>query len=138
MEHLKRDHVLQQYGLDPFDSRSAFCDETSYKEKAKIHFQQSLDMRKKLNGFEHPHVASSMSNIGCIYSVLGDLETANDLFQRSYALRERIYGKEHPFVADSLNNLGILHSKMDLTKEAIQYQERALEMRKKLFFMIML
>ena len=134
MEHLKRDHVLQQYGLDPFDSRSAFCDETSYKEKAKIHFQQSLDMRKKLNGFEHPHVASSMSNIGCIYSVLSDLETANDLFQRSYALRERIYGKEHPFVADSLNNLGILHSKMDLTKEAIQYQERALEMRKKLFF----
>ena len=134
MEHLKRHHVLQQYGLDPSDLRSPFCDETSYKEKAKIHFQQSLDMRKQIYGLEHPHVASSMSNIGCIYSVLGDLETAKDLFQSSYALRERIYGKEHPFVADSLNNLGILHSKMDLTEEAIQYQEKALEMRKKLFF----
>ena len=161
MEHLKRDHVLQQYGLDDpfdlrssfcdetickekaelqqngldsFDRRSPFCDETSYKEKAKIHFQRSLDMRKQLYGFEHPHVASSMSNIGCIYSVLGDLETAKDLFQRSYALRERIYGKEHPFVADSLNNLGILYSKMDLTKEAIQYLKKAMEMRKKLFF----
>ena len=134
MVHLKRDHVLQQYGLDPFDLKSPFCDETSYKEKAKIHFQQSLEMRKKLNGFEHPHVASSMSNIGCIYSVLGDLEMAKDLFQRSYALRERIYGKEHPFIADSLNNLGILQSKMDLNTEAIQYLKKALEMRKKLFF----
>ena len=134
MEHLKRDHVLQQYGLDPFDLRTPFCDETSYKEKAKLHFQQSLDMRKQLNGLEHPHVAASMSNIGCICSVLGDLEMAKDLFQRSFALRERIYGKEHPFVADSLNNLGILCSKMDLTKEAIQYLKKALEMRKKLFF----
>lgn len=83
---------------------------------------------------EHPEVAASTANVGCICCAMGDLETAKEFFQISHALREKIYGQEHPCVADSLNNLGILNSKIGLTVEAIQYQEKALEMRKKLFF----
>ena len=133
-ERKRRDYVLQQYGLEPSNLATRYYDDNSYMEKAKYYFQQSLDMRKQLYGLEHPEVAASLANVGCIHSVMGDLETAKEFFERSYALRNKIYGKEHPCVADSLNNLGILHSKMGLTIEAIQYLEKALEMRKKLFF----
>ena len=133
-KEVKRDYVLGQYGLEPSEFGTPYYDDNRYMKEAKNYFQQSLDMRIKLFHLEHPEVAASLSNVGSIHSLMGDLETAKDLFQRSYALRKTIYGEEHPCVADSLNNLGILYSKMGLTVEAVQYQEKALEMRKKLFF----
>ena len=133
-ERLRLDYVLKQYGLDPSKLATRYDDDNSYMQEAKCYFQQSLDMRKQLHGPEHPEVAASTANVGCICCAMGDFETAKEFFQSSHALREKIYGKEHPCVADSLNNLGILNSKIGLTVEAIQYQEKALEMRKKLFF----
>ena len=133
-KEVKRDYVLQQYGLEPSEFGTPYYDENRYMKKAKDYFQESLDMRIQLFHLEHPEVAASLSNVGSIHSLMGDLEIAKDFFQRSYALRKNIYGEEHPCVADSLNNLGILHSKMGLTVEAVQCQEKALEMRKKLFF----
>ena len=130
----RRDYVLQQYGLEPSKLATPFYDDNSYMEKAKYYFQQSLDMRKEFYGLEHPEVAASLANVGCIHCVMGDLETAKEFFQSSHALRKNMYGEEHPCVADSLNNLGILHSKIGLKMEAVQYQEKALEMRKKLFY----
>ena len=123
-----------EYGLQPSELGTRYCNDNSSMEKAKDFFQQSLDMRKQLYGLEHPEVASSLSNVGSIHSVMGDLETAKDSFQRSHALRKKIYGEKHPCVADSLNNIGILYSEMDLTLEAVQYHEKSLEMRKELFF----
>ena len=104
-----------------------FYDDNSYMKKAKYYFQQSLDMRKEFYGLEHPEVAASLANVGCSHCVMGDLETAKEFFQSSQALRKKLYGEEHPCVADSLN------SKIDLKMEAVQYQEKVLEMRKKLF-----
>ena len=135
MERVKREYLLQQYGLDSSEEDFSFARRaTGYIAKAKDHFQQSLDMRKQLYGHEHPEVVASLTNVGSIYSVMGDLQTAKELFQRSHVLNEKIYGEEHPCVADSLNNLGVVNSKMGLAVEAIQYLDKALEMRKKLFF----
>ena len=50
-------------------------------EKAKYYFQQSLDMRKEFYSLEHPEVAASLANVGCIDCVMGDLETAKEYFQ---------------------------------------------------------
>ena len=121
----RRDYVLQQYGLEPSKLATPFYDDNSYMEKAKYYFQQSFDTRKEFYGLEHPEVAASLANVGCIHCVMGDLETAKEFFQSSHALRENMYGEEHPCVADSLNNLGILHSKIGLKMEAVQYQEKA-------------
>ena len=123
-----------QYCLQPSKLVTRYCNDNSCMEKAKDYFQQSLDMRKQLYGLEHPEVASSLSNVGSIHSMMGDLETAKGSFQRSHALRKKIYGEKHPCVADSLNNIGILNSEMGLAVEAVQYHEKALEMRKELFF----
>lgn len=130
----RRDYVLKRYGLEPSKLATPFYDDNSYMEKAKYYFEQSLDMRKEFYGLEHPEVAASLANVGCIHCVMGELETAKKFFQSSHARRKNMYGEEHSCVADSLNNLGILHSKIGLKMEAVQYQEKALEMRKRLFY----
>lgn len=56
-------------------------------------------MRKEFYGLEHPEVAASLANVGCIHCVMGDLETAKKFFQSSHALRKNMYGEEHPCVA---------------------------------------
>ena len=61
-------------------------------------------MREVLYGHLHPDVVASLSNLGSVYSEMGELETARDLFQRSHVLREVSYGEMHPHVADSLSN----------------------------------
>ena len=60
----------------------------TWKKQNVVSSTESLYMRKKLYGPEYPEVAASLVNVGCIHSVIGDLETAKKFFQRSNALKK--------------------------------------------------
>ena len=56
----------------------------------------------------HPHVATSMCNLGAVYKELGAFEKAIESHERSLAIRIKVLGDGHPHVASSLNNLGMV------------------------------
>ncbi|MBP0019558.1 MAG: tetratricopeptide repeat protein, partial [Cyanobacteria bacterium SBLK] len=78
-------------------------------EAAEPLFLQSLDLRKKLLGEDHPSVAISLNNLAGLYKSQGKYEAAEPLFLQSLDLWKKLLGEDHPSVATSLNNLALLY-----------------------------
>ncbi|KID73289.1 Kinesin light chain 1 [Metarhizium brunneum] len=83
-------------------------------QKAKQLHQQSLQLREKVLGKEHPSTLSSMNNLANMLSILEKDKEAEQMYYQTLQLREKVLGKEHPSTLDSMNNLaGVL---LDLGK----------------------
>ena len=78
---------------------------------------------------DHPHVATSLNNLGIVCHDLGQYEQAKDFFQRSLVIRQAVYGSDHPDVAISLNNLGNVCDDLGQYEQAKVFYQRALAIR---------
>ena len=95
-------------------------------------YLQSLDIRKRQLGDDHPDVATSLNNLALLYKKQGRYNDAEPLYLQSLDIRKRQLGNDHPDVATSLNNLAGLYESQgkyleaeDLAKQAlIIYQNR--------------
>ena len=88
--------------------------------------KQSLGIRKKALGPEHPDVATSLNNLAVLYSAQGLYAKAEPLYQRALAIWKKALGPEHPDVATSLNNLAALYQAQGRYAEAEPlYQRRS-------------
>ena len=67
--------------------------------------------RKEIYGEHHGDVARSYSNLGYVYSALGQYNQAKEYYEKSLAIRKEIYGEEHPKVKRTFNNLRLVESK---------------------------
>ena len=74
--------------------------------------EQALTLAKKMYGEEHPAVATSLNNLGLLYSSMGRYEEAERYYEQALAIFKRLLGEEHPHVATSLNNLAGLYQSM--------------------------
>jgi tetratricopeptide (TPR) repeat protein len=100
--------------------------------KAEPLCRQALAMRQQLLGKEHPHVATSLSNLAELYRSEGCYEEAEPLFRQVLAMRQKLLGKEHPDVAASLNNLAFLYTSQGRYEEAEPLFQEALAMHQQL------
>ena len=95
-------------------------------------YLQSLDIRKRQLGNDHPDVATILNNLALLYESQGRYNDAEPLYLQSLDIRKRQLGNDHPDVASSLNNLAVLYESQgkyleaeDLAKQAlIIYQNR--------------
>ncbi|MGD2183538.1 tetratricopeptide repeat protein [Lusitaniella coriacea] len=101
-------------------------------EAAEPLYLEALDLKKKLLGEEHPHVASSLNNLAGLYKSQGRYEAAEPLYLEALDLYKKLLGEEHPDVATSLNNLATLYESQGRYEAAEPLYLEALEMRKKL------
>jgi tetratricopeptide (TPR) repeat protein len=92
-----------------------------------------LEELKAIFGLEHPHVATSLSNVGTTYGELGQYEEALEYQLKALELRKKILGQEHPDVATSLNNVGVAYGKLGQYEVALEHLQKALEIRQKCF-----
>jgi len=67
--------------------------------------QRALDIREKVLGPQHLHVATNLCNLSLIYYHMKDYEKALPLCQRALDIREKVLGPQHPDVATTLSNL---------------------------------
>jgi tetratricopeptide (TPR) repeat protein len=74
--------------------------------------QKTLKIRKKVLGNEHPDVATSYNNIGCVYSEQGDYSKALDFYQKALKIREKVMGDNHPKTVIVRDNIEIVNNKM--------------------------
>jgi tetratricopeptide (TPR) repeat protein len=100
-------------------------------EETNKHWQMALDIRKNINGIEHPDYASSLSNLGVLYRDMGDYKTAEPYYKQALVIRKNVLSELHPDYALSFNNLGNLYLDMGDYKTAESYHKQALAIRKK-------
>ena len=89
-------------------------------------YRRSLAIKEKALGPDHPHVATSVSNLAELYRNQGRYVDAEPLFRRSLAIREKSLGPDHPDVAASLNNLAALYTNQDRYVDAEPLHRRSL------------
>jgi Tetratricopeptide repeat len=63
-------------------------------------------------GPDHPHVATTLTNLGSVQYELGDLDDARATLQRALAIFQTAYGPDHPDVAKTLGNLCVVQRQM--------------------------
>ncbi|NCR97367.1 MAG: tetratricopeptide repeat protein, partial [Microcystis aeruginosa L311-01] len=95
-------------------------------------YLQALDLRKRLLGDNHPHVADSLSNLAGLYDFQGRYTEAEPLYLQALDLRKRLLGDNHPDVALSLSNLAGLYDFQGRYTEAEPLYLQALDLRKRL------
>jgi CHAT domain-containing protein/Tfp pilus assembly protein PilF len=86
----------------------------------------------------HPHLATSLDNLGVLLGKLGEYGRAMDYAQKALVMRQRLYPKErypqgHPHLATSLNNLSLLQHSQGEYAQAVGYLTKALRMRECLY-----
>jgi CHAT domain-containing protein len=93
--------------------------------------KRAVDIREKVQGKNHPDVATSLNNLALLYVSQGKYTEAERLYQRSLAINEKILGKDHLAVADSLNNLADLYRNQNKYIQAETLHQRSLAIREK-------
>jgi hypothetical protein len=67
--------------------------------------RQTLELRKKVLGPEHPDTLTSMNNLGWVLSSQGKHVEAEQIHQQTLELRKKVLGLEHPDTLTSMSNL---------------------------------
>ncbi|XP_078589246.1 uncharacterized protein LOC144869666 isoform X1 [Branchiostoma floridae x Branchiostoma japonicum] len=106
-------------------------------DRAKHHLEAALVDGRGIYGdhMAHPDIAGSLSNLGLVWSDLGDHKKAIRFFEQALSMRITIYGEHtaHSEIAASLNNLGGSCKGLGDYKKAIRYLEQSLSMMKTIY-----
>ncbi|XP_008053105.2 nephrocystin-3 [Carlito syrichta] len=93
--------------------------------------RRALQLEELTLGKDTPDNARTLNELGVLYYLQNNLETAGQVLKRSLEMRERVLGPDHPDCAQSLNNLAALcHEKKQYDK-AEELYERALDIRRR-------
>src|SRR5438552_1919624 len=88
--------------------------------------EQSLAIREKALGPDHPNTAASLNNLAGLYQSQGAYRKAEPLYVRALAILEKTLGTDNPDTAASLNNLAELYRLQGAYEKAEPLYVRAL------------
>jgi Flp pilus assembly protein TadD len=94
-------------------------------------YLQSLDIRKRQLGNDHPDVATILNNLAGLYESQGRYNDAEPLYLQSLDIRKRQLSNDHPDVATSLNNLAQLYYSQGQYNDAEPLYLQSLDIRKR-------
>ena len=75
-----------------------------FDEARKLH-EQTLEIRRRILGPEHPDTLWSMNNLAIVLGEQGKHDEARKLLEQTLEIRRRILGPEHPDTLESMHNL---------------------------------
>ncbi len=81
--------------------------------KAIEHYEQALDIDKKVYGEEHPKVAIRLNNIGVALQYLGKYKEALGYCEKALKIRMRLLGENHPDTKNVKVGIGIIKQKLN-------------------------
>ncbi|MBO0861540.1 MAG: tetratricopeptide repeat protein, partial [Chloracidobacterium sp.] len=100
------------------------------RDKAERLYRQSLAMREKIFGKEHPDVAESLSGLAVVLG-LKQIGEAEQMARRSLSIREKALDDKDPAVADSLSALVEVIIDIGKPSEVESYLKRAIDIRER-------
>nr|XP_020660225.1 nephrocystin-3 [Pogona vitticeps] len=93
--------------------------------------QRALQLEEMTLGKDTSDNARTLNELGVLYYLQNNLETAELFLKRSLEMRERVLGPDHPDCAQSLNNLAALNNEKKNYDKAEELYERALNIRRR-------
>jgi tetratricopeptide (TPR) repeat protein/tRNA A-37 threonylcarbamoyl transferase component Bud32 len=94
---------------------------------------ESLAVRRRLDGPRSPRLAEILHALGATYQALGKLEEAERVLRQSHEIVAAAFGNEHLRTAESLSLLAdIVHERHQDDAEAEAMARRALDVRRRL------
>jgi serine phosphatase RsbU (regulator of sigma subunit) len=104
-----------------------------YNVRLKITAMTNLKKHKKgdpLHRVYKRYLATSINNIGYIYSIRGDVYNALDYYHKGLAIQKEINDKKG--WATSLNNIGSIYNDQDDADKAFEYYKQALKIQEEI------
>jgi tetratricopeptide (TPR) repeat protein len=92
-----------------------------------VFFEKTVEMRRKLVGFDNLAVCTDLNELGRVYFRINDNSMALQTWAYSLKVRESLAGCRQHDIAISLNNLGLAHEKSGCTGRATECYNRAVE-----------
>ncbi|XP_058150944.1 nephrocystin-3 [Dasypus novemcinctus] len=93
--------------------------------------RRALQLEELTLGKDTADNARTLNELGVLYYLQNNLETAEQFLRRSLEMRERVLGPDHPDCAQSLNNLAALCNERKQYDKAEELYERALDIRRR-------
>jgi hypothetical protein len=75
--------------------------------------EQTLGVRRRVLGDDHPDTLMSMNNLAEARRAIGDLQGAHDLHEQTMAGFRRVLGDDHPNTLTSMSNLAAVRRELD-------------------------
>ena len=88
--------------------------------------------RKEILGANHPDTLSSLNDLACSYSNLGDYDRALEMGNAAYNGRKEILGEKHPDTLTALHNLATSYSYLGDYKKALETENIVYNARKEI------
>jgi tetratricopeptide (TPR) repeat protein len=88
-----------------------------------------VELRRRVQGEEHPDPRRSMNNLAKDYMQEGKLGQAEQLFQQTIAIQTRVQGPEHPDTLRTMYNLGTVYERQGKASDAENLFSRILAAR---------
>lgn len=101
---------------------------------ARVRYQQSGEMMRRVHGPIHPNVAHTINNLAVILRQEGKLLEALNMYEEALGIRRQIFSTHlHPDIATTLNNMSVVLDSLGRQDEAIAKAEECLKLRRKIF-----
>ena len=123
-EHMLVTTLLQNLG-------TCLAEEPTRRAEARALFEETLAIRERLVGKDHPKVAFPVLGLGDLALEDGHLDDAERLYQRALVIREKSLGGEHSRLSFPLAGLAAVALARDRPQDAAPLAERALRLREK-------
>jgi len=102
---------------------------TERRERAVSLYRESLQIRRRVLGDEHPTTTYSMTNLATLYAQMGRWDEAEAAYTEALALRRASFDPGHPAIASVLYQLGWLNGKRGRWDRAVGFYRDALALR---------
>ena len=99
--------------------------------EAQIHLQRALDLRRRVQGAEHPLTLTSTTELTNLYQLQGKFADAERLYRGYPDVFRRVVGPAHPDTLESLDMLATVYWRQGRLKEAQPLFEEVLDKRRK-------
>jgi CHAT domain-containing protein/tetratricopeptide (TPR) repeat protein len=117
---------------DDLDAERVRLSEQERYREALVPALEALEIRKRIEGAEHPDTADSLILVGAIYFHLKDYAKAESSSRQALEVRKKLLGEEHPDTANSLNNVAVMCLRMGDEAQAEPLYLKAVEIRMRL------
>ncbi|MEZ4381065.1 MAG: serine/threonine-protein kinase [Nannocystaceae bacterium] len=126
---LGREHMLVTTAL--YNLGSCLMRQEERRAEAAALFRETLEIRERLVGPDHPKVAFPLIGLGDVAAVEERYDDAEALYRRALSVREVSLGPDHPRVAFPLVALAELAVRRGTPQAGVELAERALALRER-------
>ncbi len=100
-------------------------------DEAQQHMERGLELRRQVQGEEHPDTLAVMNDLAYIYKYQGKNAQAEPLYTKVLEVRRRVLGEENPATLSTLNSLATVYEKQGHYPQAEMLHRQAYETLKR-------